>query len=429
MEKNDWPAGKRYAFLALTVTFLLALFDFVDRQVLASLFPFIKKEWGLSDTQLGGLVAIVNISIAVLAIPSAIFIDRWSRKKMLALMGVVWSVATGACAFAGTYAHLFIARFFIGAGEAGYMPAANSLLSALFPKRLRARVLSLIVVGTSLGVPLGLMTGAWIATHWGWRQAFGVVAVPGFFIALLALRLKDYKNVELSAAGPEQSAGNAGRPALLVILGAMLKTPTLLLVYLGTTSMLFFNGIVMNWLPTYFNRMAGIPMVEAAAYTSMALITSILSLLFFGTPADWLRKRLHNATTLMATACLSVSSFLFLLAFGALDPGSSLQIACLMVAHFTVACVSPLAYTTIIDLVHPGVRATGISLLITLQNVCGMGLGPLVAGAVSDRYDLGTAITMLAFAVVLGAVLYLLACLTYGRDLRKVSTSVAEIKF
>ena len=87
----------------------------------------------LSDTQLGMLISIVNIMLAVLVIPSAYFIDHWSRKKMIALMGGIWSLATGACAFAGGYWHMLMARFFIGAGEAGYNPggtgAADSAIS------------------------------------------------------------------------------------------------------------------------------------------------------------------------------------------------------------------------------------------------------------------------------------------------------------
>ena len=115
---SRWPVGKSSAFFTLFVTLALGIFDFIDRQVLASLFPYIKAEYSLSDTQLGMLVSVVNIAIAVLVIPSAYLIDRWSRKKMMALMGIVWSLATGACAFAGTFSHLLIARFFIGAGDA-----------------------------------------------------------------------------------------------------------------------------------------------------------------------------------------------------------------------------------------------------------------------------------------------------------------------
>ena len=177
-----WPSGKASAYFTLFVAFMLCLLDFMDRQIVGALLPFIKADYHLSDKELGTLVSIVNISIAILVIPSAYFIDKWSRKKMMCVMGLIWSLATGACAFAGSFSHLLFARFFVRVGEAGYQPAAQALLSTTFPKRLRATAISICNVGGQIGVPLGLMAGAFIATHWGWRHAFGVVAIPGIFL-------------------------------------------------------------------------------------------------------------------------------------------------------------------------------------------------------------------------------------------------------
>lgn len=106
------------------------------------------------------LISIVNIMLAVLVIPSAYFIDRWSRKKMIAIMGGVWSLATGACAFAGGYGHMLLARLFIGAGEAGYNPAAQALLTAQFPKKYQGTAIAITQIGMTLGIPLGLVIGA-----------------------------------------------------------------------------------------------------------------------------------------------------------------------------------------------------------------------------------------------------------------------------
>ena len=79
------------------MTIGLMIFDYVDRQVIVSLFPYLKAEWGPSDKQLGALVSVVSITVALGAIPVALFADRASRVKSVVVMGVIWSLATISC--------------------------------------------------------------------------------------------------------------------------------------------------------------------------------------------------------------------------------------------------------------------------------------------------------------------------------------------
>ena len=98
------------------MAFLLMVFDFIDRQIVVSMFPFMKTDWRLSDTQLGTLVSVVSITVALGTVPVAVLVYRWSRVKSIVVMGAVWSLATIACAFSGSYAPLFAARSLIGLG-------------------------------------------------------------------------------------------------------------------------------------------------------------------------------------------------------------------------------------------------------------------------------------------------------------------------
>ena len=86
-------------YFAFILLFLLYMFDYIDRTVIVSLFPFLKKDWGLSDTQCGLLVSAVYWSILIFSLPVSILIDRWSRKKCIGLMALFWGLATLACAF------------------------------------------------------------------------------------------------------------------------------------------------------------------------------------------------------------------------------------------------------------------------------------------------------------------------------------------
>src|SRR5215472_12784380 len=112
------PAPRAYAWSVFAILFVLMVVDYVDRQVVVSMFPHLKAAWGLSDSQLGGLVSVMSITVALGTIPLSLLADRWSRVKSIFLMALVWSGATLACAYAGNYTQLMGARSFVGLGEA-----------------------------------------------------------------------------------------------------------------------------------------------------------------------------------------------------------------------------------------------------------------------------------------------------------------------
>src|SRR5688500_9281091 len=159
------------------MTIGLMLFDYIDRQVIVSLFPYMKADWGLSDTQLGALVSVVSVTVAAGALPVALFADRASRVKSIVAMATVWSLATISCMFARNYGQLVTARALVGLGEAGYGSVGSALIASHFPARMRAALLAGFFACASVGSVLGVMLGGLIAARWGWQAAFGVVGV------------------------------------------------------------------------------------------------------------------------------------------------------------------------------------------------------------------------------------------------------------
>src|SRR5678815_4649001 len=117
---NSYLFGRRQAWFAFAMTIALMMFDYVDRQIIVSLFPHMKQDWGLSDTQLGALVSIVSVTVALGALPVALVADRVSRVKSIVTMAVIWSTATISCMFTRSYGQLLAARGAVGLGEAGY---------------------------------------------------------------------------------------------------------------------------------------------------------------------------------------------------------------------------------------------------------------------------------------------------------------------
>jgi len=119
----------RSTYFIFVLLFLLYMFDYIDRLVVVSLFPYIKKDWGVTDAQLGFLISAVYWSILIFTLPFSILVDRWSRKKSIGLMSVIWGLGTIACAFTRNFSQLFMARSVIGLGEAAYAPGGSALIS------------------------------------------------------------------------------------------------------------------------------------------------------------------------------------------------------------------------------------------------------------------------------------------------------------
>src|SRR4051794_20669780 len=98
------PTGR--ARSVFCIVFALMLVDFIDRQVVVSMFPYLKAQWQLSDAELGGLVSVIAVVVAIGTLPISLLADRWSRVKSMVVMALVWSVATVACAYAESYGQL-----------------------------------------------------------------------------------------------------------------------------------------------------------------------------------------------------------------------------------------------------------------------------------------------------------------------------------
>jgi len=414
---------RRYVF---TLLFLLYLFDYVDRLVVTSLFPFIKADWGISDAQCGMLVSAVYWSIVVFTFPVSILVDRWSRKKTIALMGIVWSVATALCALAGRFGHLFACRTLIGIGEAGYAPGGTAMIAGLYPPEQRSRIMGIWNASIPLGSALGIAIGGLVAAHWGWRHAFGLVALPGLVIALLFFWVKDYKTVELA-----RTVAGEGGPRQVRMRGRDLvrefsRNPTLLLTYLGFAGVVFCTTSLLTWLPTFFHRVYGIPEAQAGVRAGAVMLLALFGAPLGGYLADvWMKRRI-NARLLFAALSTLVSSLLLFIALTFFQ--GTLQYVVILVMGLTVVAFLPAAAAVTQDVVHPGLRAVSYALCVICQNLLGASLGPVVIGALSDHFGIEQALTILPAFLVLAALLFFAAAGFYRRDLAKVEKVALEIE-
>jgi len=414
-ETTAGPAGGSYtgggmrSHAILIVLFLVYMSDYADRYVVSSMLPFIKRDWGLTDTQSGWLMGIVILFITLFTVPASVLIDRWSRRKMVSIMVFLWSLATLSCAFARNFTQLLAARALIGVGEAGYAPAGTAMLSAAYPEEKRAKVMGIWNISIPLGVGVAMLAGGQIARHWGWQHAFGLVALPGMLLAVAAWFLPDYKTVE-TAGG----TGFSNPKGFLRNAAEVFRIRSLTFTYLGFAMNVAVTTALMTWLPSYFERTGLAKEGAGGVYT-----TPIFALVLVGAPlggflSDTWRKRRKDARLLFPAISSTVAALLLLL--GLLNAGTGLQLPILVVYGIFATCFIAPAASASQDLVHPGLRAFSYAMCVIVQHLCGDIWSPGLVGGLSDLVGLPRALFVVPVFGLLAGVFFLLASRTYLRD-------------
>jgi MFS family permease len=420
---DDYLFSRGKAWFALLMTLGLMVFDYIDRQIIVSLFPYLKAAWGLSDKQLGALVSVVSVTVAVGAVPIALFADRASRVKSIVVMAVIWSLATISCMFTRNYSQLLTARSIVGLGEAAYGSVGGALIATHFPARMRGAVMAGFLATASVGSVLGVMLGGLIASRWGWQAAFGVVGFPGLVLALLYQTVRDYRTVELTPA--LDKATQSMREAAGHIVKILVRSRTILWVCIGGAAQMIVVSAVWSWLPSFLNRAYGIAPAEAGVKAALVVLAGAIGSVAWGAVVDRVGTSRPQAK-FSALALLCVATLVILmLAFGAgllglsLSPG--LQFALIALGGFIMTCTVGPTAAIVIDVVHPGVRATGCSVLALFQNLFGLALGPFVAGLFSDVWGLESALTIIPLFGAIAAASFVIAGGSYESEKQRAN--------
>jgi MFS family permease len=422
---KEYKLSKRSSYYIFTLLFLLYFFDYVDRTIVTSLFPFIQAEWGLTDTQSGMLLSVVYWSIVAFVFPVSILVDRWSRKKTIGVMALVWSAATAACAFTKTFPQLLMARSGIGIGEAGYAPAGTAMLSGLFPPEKRSRMMGLWNIAIPLGIAVGIGVGGFVAQHWGWRHAFGLVALPGAVVAILFFFVKDYKTVDLVKTLDSCDTGH-GRVKMskMDIAREFIHTPSLMLTNLGFIGCIFVNNAIITWLPTYFHRVEGVSISQAGMKTGALMLLAIIGLPLGGWLTDmWFKKKV-SSRLLFPAITTALNTVVLLAAFSYLQ--GQAQYMMLLLMGILASAFAPAAITVTQEAIHPGLRAISYSVCVVVQNLFGASMAPIVIGAISDAYDIKVAMSILPIFLLASSLLFFAGSFFYEKDLSRVEKVTLE---
>jgi MFS transporter, Spinster family, sphingosine-1-phosphate transporter len=383
----------------LAVLALINFVNFADRQVLNPLVPLLRAHFGVSDAQLGSLQMVLLVVLALASIPSGYLADRFDEPKIIAAGVLFWSVAAISSGLAPTFAFLFVARGLVGIGEAGYAPAAQSLISDSFSREHRALAQSIFASGMILGGVSGLALGGIMGEHHGWQHTFIIVGALGVIPGLSALRLKQPPRRPRSEVVPVMQ---------------LLRVPAFVAMIIAGICITFSSVSFVTWGIDYANTYKGFSLREAAlSLAVIALLSLVLGALTGGFLADWLQKRYpYGRILVMAFAFLAAAPFL-LLAIQAEEKW--VVLAGFFAASFFMSWYHGPTTAVIHDLTPQRAHATAIGVYMFATQLLG-GLGPVLIGKVSDISDLQMGLQAAAAVMVFGALLLLLVVHFVRRD-------------
>ncbi|MDP4221882.1 MAG: MFS transporter [Bacteroidota bacterium] len=414
--------SKGYSNYVFVLLFLLYMFDYIDRSVVTSMFTSIERDWGISHTQSGMLMSAVYWAIVILTFPVSLLVDRWSRTKTIGLMAIIWSMATALCAITGNFIQLFMTRLLIGVGEAGYAPGGSAMISGLYPVEKRSKMMGLWNASIPFGTAIGVLLGGIIATRLGWKHAFGLVAIPGFLVAILFLFVKDYKTVDLSFI---DKANNRIKMERKDIIREFLTKPSIIFTYFGIAAVVFVTTSLITWLSTYFQKVRMITQDKAGTMASAVMVLALVGAPLGGILTDRWRRTQINARLLLPMISSVVSAVLLFLALTFF--GGTLQFATLLVMGVTIMMFIAGASAVTQDVIHPGLRATSYAIAVVVQNLLGASAAPLVVGRMYDNSNIQRALSILPFVLLVGAFLFYMGSRYYKRDMERVTKVNLEV--
>jgi MFS family permease len=399
-------AGARRALAVLT---LINLVNYLDRYVLSAVVESLRRsELALSDAQLGALMT-AFVLVYMLASPVfAALADRGAPRPRLLAVGVaLWSLATLASAFAGSYAALFAARAVVGVGEAAYGTVAPALIADEYPLARRGRAFSVFYAAIPVGSALGYVVGGLVDGLAGWRAAFLVAAVPGLLLSVLALRLADPPRGAMDGAPPARASA-AGAYLRLLRNGPYRAT------VLGYAAYTFALGGMAFWMPAFLERVRGVPRAAATTqFGATVVVTGFVGTFAGGWLGDRLLKRYRNAYLGLSGLATLAAAPLSVVVFTASSRPAWLG-ALIAVQLLLFASTGPIN-SVIVNVVAPGERATAVALSILTIHALGDVPSPWLIGRLSDASSLERAVMLVPAAVLVSGVIWTWAALRGGR--------------
>ena len=387
----------------LIILLIAYIFNFLDRTILNILAGSIIEDLELTDAEFGAITGLAfAILYSLLGVPLAMLADRTSRSWVVAGSLTVWSAFTALCGTATSFIQLFIYRLGVGVGEAGGVAPSYALIADYFPPHRRARALAIFSLGIPIGLAAGTLIGAYLATWINWRAAFLTMGIAGvLFAPVMLLFVRD-------VPGP---VGRESKPEPLSrAFPIIAKKPTFwLMAAAASLSSLAGYGLA-AWTPTVLERSFGLTLLERGHFLASIFIIGGISGVFAG---GWLADRLGPRdrrwyARIPAIAWL-ITAPTFAIGLMTDDPWFAWPLL-LIPNALNILWLGPVT-TAVQHLVPQPMRATASASFLLINNLIGLGVGPLLIGTLSVMFTERFGSEALRYAAVSVVGFYVLAAI------------------
>jgi len=411
------PMGRLLAVLTIFV-----FVNYLDRYVLAMLLEGIKADLSLTDAQVGLLTGgAFALLYSTLALPVARLAEHNNRVTVLTASVLLWSFATALCGMAGSFAALMAARMLVGAGESGAVSPAQAMIGDAFPIARRGTAMAVFSTGGALGTALAPVLGGYLDHALGWRTTMLVLGAVGIPVALLLVTLVRDPPRGLS----DGEIGTGSPPPLMIALRSLLERPAFVLLVPAMVSIGIAEYSLFLWLPSYFERTFDQPTIKVGAWLTLFQgLPLLVGTMAGGILADRLivRDRRWLAWLPMSACVVAAVSIAFIFM------SSRLEIALAMLVLPSVALGLYLApsYAMIQAVAGRRSRATAVATFTLAVNLLGLGLGPVLVGALSDLLHSALGDQSLRYALLAVCPIYMTAAGFFFLAARALLPSIAS---
>ena len=391
-------SGRQWTVLIILM--LINFVNYVDRQIIFSLFPFIRKEFTLDYAQLGILATAFTVVLSLASLPLGMLADRTSRRLVISSGVLFWSAATFFSGLANSFRALLLARGLVGVGEAAYTPAGTAVISATFPKEVRARVQGTFDLGMFMGGAVGIAMGGIVAQWLGWRAAFLIVGVPGLILGLTAFKLPNTPVPSEKERLP---------------LREIFRVPAYLMLLISASFSSFAGYSYVAWGPDFVQEFKGFSSRESGVTLGLTvLLAGGFGILVGATLSDWFsRIRPWGRSAVVPAGFVLAAPCIFYALHANTKPGFIFLFG---IGTFFLTWYHGPVTATIHDIIPSQGHATAWGFYSLFINLFAMALAPWAVGAIADRIGLLAAMQSAIVCQLLGGLLFLYVPYFIRRD-------------
>ncbi len=387
----------RGATVALVLLTAMNVVNYLDRYILPSVQEQIKGEFHISDDQIGTLTFWFMIAYMCASPITGWLGDRFPRKPMIVAAGLAIAAMNFLTAHVHNYDSLNVRHAALGIGEACFGIFAPALLADLYGEGQRNRVLTIFNLAIPFGAALGYKAGAWVGTHYGWRESFIASAVPGAIVALL---------IFFFMREPERAASEGGDKAKVekgTVL-SLLKNGAYLSSILGYAAVTFSLGGISWWMPSFLQRVAGYSQDAAGNVMGpLIVVAGIGGTAAGGALAQWWSKKtgkaLYLVPALSAVLTIPPAMVCFFGPKGMIVPS-------LFAAVFLIFLGTGPVNAATLNAVPANLRATAMAGQLLVIHLLGDTTSPKIIGILSDRYNLRVGLAATLVTLAIGSVIF-----------------------